>query len=134
MKKIVMTLGLAGILLIFTGYSSWAVEKNTPASTNSATSIPEFKNPEKSENLVKAKKLTFREKFKLFRQVRKEMRRAKKAGEEIPMVLLYVLAVLLPWLAVGLYTNWGIETVWAVLLWLCFWIPGIIYAFYILLR
>ncbi|MBK6526188.1 MAG: YqaE/Pmp3 family membrane protein [Crocinitomicaceae bacterium] len=51
------------------------------------------------------------------------------AASSVPLILLIILAFLIPWLAVGLYTSWDVlYTVIAVLLWLLFWLPGIIFA------
>lgn len=50
-------------------------------------------------------------------------------SSDVPMVLLIILTFLLPWLAVGLYTDWDtMKTLISFLLWLFFWVPGIIYA------
>ncbi|MDA7803185.1 YqaE/Pmp3 family membrane protein [Crocinitomix sp.] len=54
-------------------------------------------------------------------------------SSEVELILLVILALLLPWLAVGLYTGWDITyTLIAVLLWLLFWLPGIIFAFLVI--
>jgi uncharacterized membrane protein YqaE (UPF0057 family) len=51
------------------------------------------------------------------------------AASSAPMILLIILAFLLPWLAVGIFTSWDVlYTVIAVLLWFLFWLPGIIFA------
>lgn len=51
------------------------------------------------------------------------------AASSAPLILLIILAFLLPWLAVGIYTSWDVlYTVIAVLLWFLFWLPGIIFA------
>ncbi len=45
------------------------------------------------------------------------------------MILLIILAILIPFVAVGIYTDWDVtKTVRALLLTLLFWIPGVIYA------
>ena len=80
------------------------------------------------------KSLSFREKLKLVREIRKEKKLAKKTGvNETPKVILYILAVILPPIAVGIYTDWSISTLWNLLWTLCFWLPGVIHAFYIIL-
>ncbi len=57
-------------------------------------------------------------------------KKIKKNKPTVSKTVLLVLAILIPWLAVGLATNWDItKTVIALLLTCCFWIPGIIYAF-----
>jgi len=89
-----------------------------------------------TRNVVKAqiKTLSFRKKLKLFRQIRKETKIAKRSGvQETPKVILYILAVLLPPVAVGIHTSWKKPTLWNLLWTLLFWIPGIVHAFYIIL-
>jgi len=80
-------------------------------------------------------KLTLREKFKIIKEIRKETKKAGKTNKSgTPMIILYILAIILPPVAVGIYTNWGLPTLWNLLFTILFWIPGIIHAFYILLR
>ncbi len=50
------------------------------------------------------------------------------------VVGLYILALFIPWLAVGLYTGWGIEVLYNVLWSFLFGLPGIIHAFIVLSR
>lgn len=59
----------------------------------------------------------------------------KAAGGDVPVGLLYVLCFFIPWLAVGLATDWDIKTVLFNILWtmLCG-IPGIIHAFIVVAR
>ena len=46
------------------------------------------------------------------------------------MILLIILAILIPFVAVGIYTDWDVKkTVIALILTLLFWLPGMIYAF-----
>lgn len=63
------------------------------------------------------------------------MKKANKNGGDVPVGLLYVLCFLIPWLAVGLVTDWDIRTVVINLLWtlLCG-IPGIIHAIIVVHR
>jgi len=45
------------------------------------------------------------------------------------MILLIILAIIIPFVAVGVYTNWDVKkTVITLLLSMIFWLPGIIYA------
>ncbi len=65
---------------------------------------------------------------KNMKEKRKEIKKALK--DDVPVGLLYVLCFFIPWVAVGLATNWDIETVvYNILLSLLFVIPGIIHAF-----
>lgn len=49
-------------------------------------------------------------------------------------ILLIILAFFIPFLAVGIYTNWDLKkTLISVLLMLLFWIPGVIYAILVIL-
>ncbi|MBK7443936.1 MAG: YqaE/Pmp3 family membrane protein [Bacteroidetes bacterium] len=45
---------------------------------------------------------------------------------------MYILAVLLPPVAVAIHTDLGMPTVWNILWTLLAWLPGVIHAFYIL--
>ncbi len=57
---------------------------------------------------------------------------AENNSSSIDPIIYIILCILLPFIAVGLATNWDVlKTVLAVLLTLLFWIPGIIYAFII---
>jgi len=47
---------------------------------------------------------------------------------------MYILAVVIPPVAVGIHTNWGMPTVWNILWWVFTWIGGIIHAFIVLGR
>lgn len=59
---------------------------------------------------------------------------AHKNGAITPPVGLFVLAVIFPPLAVGIYTNWGMPTLFNVL-WCCLgYVPGIVHAMYVLTR
>jgi len=50
-------------------------------------------------------------------------------GSDVPLVLLIILAFLIPFLAVGLYTDWDLtKTLIALLLTILFYLPGLIYA------
>ncbi|MDP2386898.1 MAG: YqaE/Pmp3 family membrane protein [Bacteroidota bacterium] len=76
--------------------------------------------------------LGFKEKITIVKAA-KEMKKSA-AGEDISKGLYIVLAILIPFVAVGLATDWGIETLWNVLWCLLCGIPGIIHAFIILKR
>lgn len=51
-----------------------------------------------------------------------------------PTVGLYILAVIIPPIAVGLHTNWKITTLYNVLWTLLLWVPGIVHAIIVLER
>lgn len=69
------------------------------------------------------------------KSVLKKIVNKTKKGGDIPTGLLYVLAFFIPWLAVGLVTDWDIKTVVINLLWTCLCgIPGIIHAFIVVAR
>lgn len=73
---------------------------------------------------------------KISKEDKKEFKKAiKKSGGDVPIGLLYVLCVLIPFVAVGLATDWDVKTVVFNLLWclLCF-IPGVIHAFIVVSR
>ena len=53
---------------------------------------------------------------------------------EISMVLLVILAILLPPLAVGLKKGIGGAFVLSVILWLVFYVPGLVYALYVIFK
>lgn len=56
------------------------------------------------------------------------------AGGDISKSVYIILAIFIPFVAVGLATDWGMETVWNILWCLLCGIPGIIHAFIILKR
>ncbi|OIQ37493.1 MAG: hypothetical protein BM555_00795 [Crocinitomix sp. MedPE-SWsnd] len=96
---------------------------------------------------VKKEKVNFRDALK---EMKKDLKQSLKAQKkiskerkskglsgsgmsEVAMILLVILAIILPWLAVGLYTGWDtMLTLVSVLLWLLFWIPGIVFAFLVI--
>ncbi len=79
------------------------------------------------------KKLTFKEKF-LSKRLEKLVKRNQNINPNDDEVLLVILAILLPPLAVylleGVTTNFWIDLI----LTLFFWLPGIIFALYLILR
>ena len=81
-------------------------------------------------------KLTVKDKIKVAKAVSK-MKKAVKRGDAdgVPLVLLYVLAVLLPPIAVGLVTNWDLEEtlINVALTFLC-WLPGVVHAIIVVNR
>jgi uncharacterized membrane protein YqaE (UPF0057 family) len=61
--------------------------------------------------------------------------KSNKPSSDVPLGLLYVLCILIPFVAVGLVTDWDVKTVVINLLWtlLCG-IPGVIHAFIVVGR
>ena len=100
--------------------------KNSEVSIiKSEKNISDVKASEKAQS-----KLTVKDKIKVVKAVNK-MKKAAKRGDAdgIPTVLLFVLAVLLPPLAVGLVTDWDLEqTLISLGLTILCWLPGIIHA------
>lgn len=65
----------------------------------------------------------------------KQAKEGEKTGETVKAKAgLYVLAVILPPLAVGIHTDWGMPTIWNVVWTLMGDLPGIIHAFIVLGR
>ena len=90
---------------------------------------------EQKVNEVKASdkaqtKLTVKDKIAAVKAVNKMKKAAKRSDADgIPTVLLFVLAVLLPPIAVGLVTDWDLEqTLISLGLTILCWLPGIIHA------
>jgi uncharacterized membrane protein YqaE (UPF0057 family) len=90
---------------------------------------------EKSSQTVVQQEKTSNSDLKYENQTIKSKEKALKAsdsnlGGDVPTGLLYVLCFFIPWLAVGLATDWDIKKVIINILWtmLCG-IPGIIHAF-----
>ena len=109
--------------------------------TSSKTSDVATIKTESNSNVVKASekaktKLTVKDKIKVVKAVN-NMKKAAKRGDAdgVPTVLLFVLAVLLPPLAVGLVTDWELEAtlINVALTFLC-WLPGIVHAIIIVSR
>jgi len=51
----------------------------------------------------------------------------------VDKIVLFVLAIIIPPLAVGLHTDWEMPTLWNLLWTFIGFVPGVIHAFYILL-
>lgn len=81
---------------------------------------------------VEMDQLSAFQKIRLIKLAIKDVKMAEATGQA--SVGLYVLAVLIPPLAVGIYSNWTMPTLYN-LLWTClFGFPGIIHAFIVLGR
>ena len=97
-------------------------------------------NPEEIKNaLNEFKSLSRKERKERLKDVKKEIKaykKAKRAGEaaSVDPILLYILCVLLPPLAVYLHQGEINSKFWiSIILTLLFWIPGVIYAFVVVL-
>jgi|GEM_PF-1390019 len=77
-------------------------------------------------------KLSAREKTNLIQLAVADANAAKAFNAAEASIGLYILAVLLPPLAVAIYTDLGTPTLWNILFTILGWIPGVIHAFYIL--
>lgn len=83
---------------------------------------------------AEVKKLTLKEQKRLFFMVYNQFKQSQKNGTEVDQVVLYILAVVLPPVAVGLHTNWEpTPTLINVILTILGWLPGIVHAFYVIL-
>jgi len=96
--------------------------------------------PEEVKNaLDEFKSLSRKERKERLKDVKKEIKaykKAKRAGDAASdnMILIYILCVLLPPLAVYLHQGEINNKFWiSLLLTLLFWIPGVIYAFVVVL-
>ena len=135
MKNLIKISILSGLLILFFAFSIKAVERESAPANNTSQAKTEISNPvQPAIPAVNFKNMSFKEKFKMLREIKKEIKKSKKIKKGTPKVILYILAVILPPVAVGIFTDWGEPTLWNLLFTLLFWIPGIIHAFYILLR
>jgi uncharacterized membrane protein YqaE (UPF0057 family) len=123
---------IAGLFLITLGIK--AADRNESKPTAKDNTIISSVS-DNTKNKTFTKELTFKEKIKIIREIKNESKKAgKNKVKSTPKVILYILAVILPPVAVGIFTDWQEPTLWNLLFTLLFWIPGIIHAFYILLR
>lgn len=76
---------------------------------------------------------TVKQDVKAYKNSKAEIRKALKERNAGDMTILYIiLCILLPFVAVGLATDWDLtKTLICLLLSILFWIPGVIYAFII---
>jgi len=141
MKKIVMkTLLLVINISIFSSsiisaavvpVNPRAVDSNPIDKTTTAPSVEEMKSYFNN--------LSHKEKKMRFKEVKKELKEYKKLKKNkregsTDTVLLVILAILLPPLAVYLHQGVINSKFWiSILLTLCFWVPGIIYALILIL-
>lgn len=83
---------------------------------------------------AEVQKLSLKEKRRLFTMVYNQFKQSQKSGGEVDRVVLYILAVVLPPVAVGIHTNWQSTPVLInIILWILGFLPGIVHAFYVIL-
>ena len=113
------------------------IEDNTTNEVNSQeSSVVNNTKIEKVKKAISAPKASGSEKVASANKTMASTKIVKKAlKNDVPTGLLYVLCFFIPWLAVGLATDWDMKTVLINLLWtlLCG-IPGIIHAIIIVGR
>jgi uncharacterized membrane protein YqaE (UPF0057 family) len=81
------------------------------------------------------KGLSFSEKRKLVKLALTHAKSAKiKEGDKKASIALIILAIILPPVAVAIYTNLGMPTLWNLLWCCCGYLPGPIHAVYVLTR
>ncbi len=108
---------------VTTSYSASASE-NVILSRSEAAN--EIKKHEPSQKMTVGK---FFKAVKAAKELKKQMR-DNHGSNGAPMWLIYLLCVFIPFVAVGIVTDWNLTKVLiAILLTILFWIPGIIYAF-----
>jgi len=79
--------------------------------------------------------LSSKEKVKLIKLAIEDVQKAELSGSGGPTIGYYILAVLLPPAAVGIYTDWSMPTTLYSVAWTILgWVPGIIHAFIVLSR
>lgn len=78
-------------------------------------------------------KLTAKEKRMKRHELKKAVKEAKKSGADGETLLLVIIAILLPPLAMALYDGLSTRFWISLLLWLLFYIPGLIYTLVIIL-
>lgn len=72
------------------------------------------------------------------RSVKKELKTLKPSQNQDGSdnkALLIIIAILIPWVAVGMFAGWGsTEFIIDLILWLLFYLPGLVYALWVILR
>ena len=113
------------------------VENNITNEVNSQeSSVVNNTKIEKVKKAISAPKASGSEKVASANKTMASTKIVKKAlKNDVPTGLLYVLCFFIPWLAVGLATDWDVKTVVINILWTCLCgIPGIIHAIIIVGR
>jgi len=105
---------------------------------NTAESVFDFAKQMETFNAealkAEMKDLSMNEKRKLIKMAIKDVQMARQAGLQSPSPGMYILAIFIPPLAVGLYTDWGMETLYNLIWTFIGGLPGVIHAFIVLSR
>jgi uncharacterized membrane protein YqaE (UPF0057 family) len=128
-----------------TAPEGYAYTNESSTSTNSITSfepasdkiiITSDKPCQENNNIVtdSPKKLSKEQKQQIKKDIREAVKKTKQNDTAVSTVLLVILAILLPPLAVALKDGIGGPFVLSIFLTLLFWIPGVIYALWRVLR
>ncbi|HRZ50284.1 MAG TPA: YqaE/Pmp3 family membrane protein [Bacteroidales bacterium] len=132
MKKLIFL--VAGLLLAFQGYSANPVVPLNPTAEHVFAVAASMETFDADVLRTEMQGLSQGEMNRLIEMALADVMNAHKNGAITPPIGLFVLAVIFPPLAVGLYTNWGMPTLFNVL-WCCLgYVPGIVHAVYILTR
>ncbi len=131
---------LASFLLIFFFASnvSFAAENLNPAHNAAKSAVDVQQMAPQSAKQITQSEIGLNQNVKS--EILKSNKKANKKMADptktnVEKTILFILAIFIPFLAVGLHTNWGMPTVWS-LLWtfLGFWLLGVIHAFIVLMR
>lgn len=125
---------LIALLLCVTSSSAFAVGNQDQQPT--AESVFELAKglTNDDQHLIKQafEQLSASEKSKLIQLAVDDAKAAEALGAADTSVGMYILAIIIPPLAVGLHTDWAMPTVWNLLFTILGWLPGVVHAFYIL--
>lgn len=136
MKRLSLLLGIA-FIFVFGMQANAANKKDNQKTAESVYAFAEEMdaNGEMSLDLLKEEmsQLPMKEKTKLVNRAIKEVQIAQETGDlKSGNIAMYILAVLIPPVAVAIETNLGMPTLWNIL-WTCLgWLPGVIHAFIII--
>lgn len=141
---------VAVLFIVFALNTQLNARNNTNKVKKTAESVLAFANSMESfdADVLKAeiKELSIPERVKLVRLSIEDVKKAEASASATgsksasaaasgkPTAGLYILAVIIPPIAVGLHTHWQITTLYNVLWTLLFWVPGIVHAIIVLER
>jgi len=132
MKSLKITLSLLFFFALFSS-SVFAAESNAVVEKETSAVVAEQADANVVQDKQVTEKLTIKEKF-ILKRMAKFVKKNQTLNPAEDEVLLVILAILLPPLAVylleGVTTNFWIDLI----LTLFFWLPGIIFALYLILR
>jgi uncharacterized membrane protein YqaE (UPF0057 family) len=131
------SISVDGVTLNESNETSVLVEENTNIEVNSQESVAiNTTKIEKVKRAILATKASSSKEVAVDNKTKTSTKIVKKAHkDDVPKGLLYVLCFFIPWVAVGLATDWDVKTIVYNILWtlLCG-IPGIIHAIIIVGR